>query len=65
VIKPIDFLLFFKYAHSINNSYFKSLTIVYGVVLVSLIMNNLNQLLVHKYHCTRIEENNVFLLAKM
>ena len=37
VIKPIDFLFCFKYIHSINNSYFKSLTISYGVVLFSLI----------------------------
>jgi len=37
LIKPID-LLFFKYVHSINIYYFKSLTILYGVVLFSLIM---------------------------
>ena len=40
-IKPIDFFFFFKYVNGINNSYFKSLTILYGVVLFSLITYDL------------------------
>ena len=41
VIKPIDFFIFVRCVHSISNSYFKSLTILYGVVLFSLITYDL------------------------
>ena len=39
--KTNRFVVVFKYVHSMNNSYFKSLTILYGVVLFSLITYDL------------------------